>query len=99
MNRPITVALTFGLCLLVVMAALGWTSANLLRLDAAERDAQRQAELEENVRLALWRMDSALAGIVAQESVRPFADYHAPGGFERQIPESSATNGEMIPPS
>lgn len=75
MIRPLTVILLFGLCLLVVLAALVWTSVNLLRLDSAEREAQSQAALEESVRLALWRMDSALAGLVVQESVRPAAEY------------------------
>lgn len=75
MNRPIPIAIVFALCLAVVFAALGWTSVHLLRLDAAQRESQNQATLEENVRLALWRMDSALAGLVAQESVRPAAEY------------------------
>jgi signal transduction histidine kinase len=75
MNRPIPIAIAFGLCLTVVLAALGWTSLHLLRFDAAQRQAQSQATLEENVRLALWRMDSALAGLAAQESVRPVAEY------------------------
>jgi signal transduction histidine kinase len=77
MIRPLTVLLVFGLCLSVVLAALAWTSFRLLRFDAAQREAQSQAALEENVRLALWRMDSALAALVAQESVRPAVEYQS----------------------
>jgi signal transduction histidine kinase len=85
MIRPIAITLAFGLCLAVVLAALAWTSLHLLRFDTAQREAQNEAVLEENVRLALWRMDSALAGLVAQESIRPAADYQpvyylGPGG-------------------
>ncbi|HEV3345129.1 MAG TPA: hypothetical protein VG125_32430, partial [Pirellulales bacterium] len=75
MIRPVTVAIVFGLCLTVAFAALAWTSLHLLRFDAAERKSQREATLEENVRLALWRMDSALAGLILQESVRPAVEY------------------------
>ena len=32
---------------------------------------------DENVRLALWRMDSALAPLIAQESVQPYFAYGA----------------------
>jgi signal transduction histidine kinase len=55
-----------------------------VRLDQAEAAAQRQAAesqqqavLEGRVRLALWRADSTLAPLVAQESVRPWFAYRA----------------------
>jgi len=71
-SRPWTIAIVFTLALTVVLAALAWTSATVLRLDAAEALARRQAAFEENVRLALWRMDSAATPLVAQEGARPF---------------------------
>ena len=82
--RPLHIAIVFGLCLLVVLAVLVWTSVKLLRLDASQQEAQRQALLEENVRLALWRMDSALAALVAQESVRPIVEYQSAN--DRAVP-------------
>jgi len=75
MNRPWFTWTLFAACLAVVVAAMGWTSLTVLRLDAAEASARRQAALEENVRLALWRMDSALAPLLAQESARPYFVY------------------------
>jgi signal transduction histidine kinase len=75
MIRPITVAAVFGVCLAVVLTALAWTSLQVLRFDAADRASHHEAALEENVRLALWRMDSALAGLILQESVRPAVEY------------------------
>ncbi|MCR4414787.1 MAG: HAMP domain-containing histidine kinase, partial [Thermoguttaceae bacterium] len=65
----------FWLCLAVVLAALGWVSAAVARLDRAEALARRLAQHEENVRLALWRMDSAAAPLVARESARPHFAY------------------------
>jgi signal transduction histidine kinase len=58
----------FALCVTVGFAAMGWISLTVLKLD-------RQAQVEENVRLALWRMDSALAPLIAQETARPYFAY------------------------
>src|ERR1041384_5139477 len=58
----------FGVCVAVGFAAMGWISLTVLRLD-------RQAQVEENVRLALWRMDSSLAPLIAQETARPYFAY------------------------
>ncbi len=71
MNRPLTVWLLFTLCLLVALAAMIWMSGTLLELDRLRRQAQVRAAREETVRLALWRMDSRLAPLIAGESARP----------------------------
>ena len=75
MKRSWSIWLAFLVSLGVVFAAMGWLSLTILRLDQAEANARQQAALEENVRLALWRMDSALAPLVAKESVRPYFSY------------------------
>lgn len=75
MKRPQHIWIAFVLCLAVVLAAMGWISLTALRLDRAESQARRQAALEENVRLALWRMDSALAPLLARESAQPYFSY------------------------
>ncbi|MFW6108124.1 MAG: sensor histidine kinase [bacterium] len=86
MKRPWLIWTAFGLCLLLVLAAMSWTSHTVLRLERAEARARRQAAdaeveirrrttVEENVRLALWRMDSTLAPIIAQENARPYFAY------------------------
>ena len=46
-----------------------------MRLDHAEAEARHQAAVEEAVRLVLWRMDSALAPLIAQESGQPYFAY------------------------
>jgi len=77
MHRPWQIAAVFIACLAVVLAVLGWASYQVLRLDRLESEARVQAAREENVRLALWRMETALAPLVAQESARPYFEYSA----------------------
>ena len=77
MSRPRTILAAFVVCLVVVLAAMAWVSVVVVSLDRRDAETQRQAELQENIRLALWRMDSALNPIVAQEQARPFHEYQA----------------------
>ena len=88
MSRLLTIWLTFAICLAVVLAAMGWVSLAAVRLDRAEVKARQQALTEERIRLALWRIDSTLAPILARESARSFLAYQAflpadppPGGM------------------
>ena len=67
----------FAAAAAVVLASMAWVTAAVLRLDAAEIEARRRAQLEENVRLALWRMDSALAPLIAAEHARPAGAFAA----------------------
>ncbi len=60
----------FGLCAAALLGVMGWLTATLRRLDEAERRGREQAALEESVRLALWRMESLVAPLVARESLR-----------------------------
>lgn len=74
-KRTAWVLMVFGGCLAVLFAALGWTSWKMVQLERAEAEAGRRAAYEENVRLALWRMDSSLAPLIAQENARPYFSY------------------------
>ena len=60
----------FGLSLVVVLIALGRVTLAALHLDDAQRRLDELSGMEERVRLALWRMDSALALMVAEEDAR-----------------------------
>ena len=77
MSHPRKVWSVFAAALVLVVAAMGYLSAVAIRLDRGRREARRRAELEESVRLALWRMDSALTATVAQESTRPLFEYRS----------------------
>jgi len=58
----------YAACLVIVAAALTALTHRALEADRAEAAARREAAVEENVRLALWRLDSALATLVARET-------------------------------
>jgi signal transduction histidine kinase len=68
--RPARVWLVFGACAVALLGAMVWISLTVLRLEKAEQQARAQAALEENTRLALWRLDSALIPLLAQVSVQ-----------------------------
>ena len=101
MRRSWPLWIAFLLCLAVVLTAMGWVSLTALQLDRAEAKASRQAALEENVRLALWRMDSAMTPIVAHESARPYFAYSTflpvNRAYGRMFNPKSA--GELLIPS
>lgn len=95
MHRPWQIAVVFVAALAVVLAALGWTSHQVLRLD-------RQATQEETVRLALWRMESALMSMVAQETTRPYFEYiafYSPDRAYARMYNWGVGKGELFVPS
>lgn len=77
MRRTWHIWAVFSVFLAVVLAAMGWVSLAALRMEKSEADARWQAGLQEKIRLSLWRMDSALAPLIAQESSRPYFSYVA----------------------
>jgi signal transduction histidine kinase len=104
MNRPWKIWLVFGACAAVVLAAMGWISVTALRLDRLQLQASQHAELEERVRLALWRMDSALTPLIVEESARPGSAYDAFSATERAYTKGGAgynpaRQGEVLVPS
>ncbi|MHC4252399.1 MAG: sensor histidine kinase [Planctomycetota bacterium] len=60
---------------LAAAAALGWVTLEALALEREGARAKAEARFEERVRLALWRMDSYLAPVIAAEAVRPHFHY------------------------
>jgi len=67
----------FGLCLVILLTAMGWITHQALRLDAAEELSRADADMQERTRLALWRLDSAMIPLIIQESARPWHAYNA----------------------
>jgi signal transduction histidine kinase len=113
MKRSWPIWIAFGVCLAVVLAAMGWISLKALGLERAEIEARRLAEearrlealarqeaaLEQDVQLALYRMEFALTPLVARESARPYVVYNtflpAPGvygPYGEGAPETLATS-------
>mgnify|MGYP000925850745 CR=1 FL=1 len=101
MTRPTRTWLLFGLSAGLAAAAMGWVSLMAVRLDSAESVARLRAEREERVRLALWRMELAVAPLLAREGSRPYFAYSAFYPAERAYTRMFAEvgNGEVIMPS
>jgi signal transduction histidine kinase len=100
-SRPLRTWSLFALCLGLGLAAMSWISWTALRAERAEAEALRMAAREEKVRLALWRMESALAPLIAQEAARPYFHYGSFYPAERAYTRMFAAiqPGEVLIPS
>src|SRR5512145_586155 len=91
MNRPLAIWMAFAFCAALGLAALTGLSVSVAGLERSEAEATRHAIQEENIRLALWRLDSAVAPLLAREIARPVADY-ADNPVD-SLPSNVATQG------
>ena len=100
-KRPALIWLTFALFLALALGVMGWMTRTVLRLDQAQARAQAAAQLEENVRLALWRMDGAIAPIISQETSRPYFEYSPMFPAERAYTRmyTELKSGDVLVPS
>ncbi|MBM4112578.1 MAG: hypothetical protein FJ253_04260, partial [Phycisphaerae bacterium] len=91
----------FGAGSAAVAAGLAWISTQVIRLDREETMARAAIAQQETLHLALWRMDSWLAPLLARESARTWFEYQS------YYPETLALNrlceplapGEVVVPS
>ncbi|HVK57785.1 MAG TPA: HAMP domain-containing sensor histidine kinase [Candidatus Kapabacteria bacterium] len=101
MNRPWKTWFIFAICALLILGVMSWVTVIALRLDRSQTEARAQADLEEKIRLALWRMDSILAPLIVQESARPYFAYSAFHPAERAYSKmfNPIAPSEVIVPS
>lgn len=93
--------LLYSLGSLFILGALGWVSAVMLELEAAEEQARQEQSHQQSIRLALWRMDSWLGPQLAAEVAR------LPGEYRAYTPQAEAYTkvfnqiepGEVLVPS
>ena len=71
MRHPWQYWATFGVGLALVLPAMLWLTIKAMELDHASAVARRQAVLEQDIGLALWRMDALLTPLLAKEAARP----------------------------
>ena len=79
-SRPSTVWTIFAICCVGVVLGTAWVTNQALRLERSRQQAEVNGDLQERIRLALWRMDSVAGALVFSESARPpdqFKDFHA----------------------
>lgn len=72
MWKPTYVWIVFVTCLTIMTGVMAWISREALELERQELEASVQSE---NERLALWRMESTLVPLIAEESSRPHMAY------------------------
>jgi signal transduction histidine kinase len=78
---------SFGACVGLALLAVAGLSRLLMRLDREGAEARHASVVEENVRLALWRIDAALNVFLAQEN--------APGDWNRGATDNVAAYFEL----
>jgi len=74
---PRAIWIWFTASLAVLLLALGWVTRSTLRLEEERQAATRDAEVQEKVRLALWRMDAAASALLIREGARPPEHFRA----------------------
>ncbi|MBA4064998.1 MAG: hypothetical protein C0501_15055 [Isosphaera sp.] len=71
---PVVFLLVAGL----VFAGLGWVTYAALGVERAQRESAARAELGNNLRVALWRLDGRMLPALGVEDSRPFYHYGTP---------------------
>ncbi|NQT18526.1 MAG: HAMP domain-containing histidine kinase [Planctomycetes bacterium] len=91
----------YPICAAAVIAVLAWTTHTLLCLERSERTAGLEADRQERIRLALWRMESIIAPRRAEEAARPYFHYAAFYAPQRAYTRMLAPlqPGEVLVPS
>ncbi|MBE7494413.1 MAG: HAMP domain-containing histidine kinase [Verrucomicrobiaceae bacterium] len=77
MRRPLHIWIVFLACLGLLLAGMGWVTWNTLALEKAREKAARDADVQESVRLALWRLDFQASALMIRENARPPRDFRA----------------------
>ncbi len=62
-----------GVC--IVVGTLSWASYSVYELEERNAMVKADAQRQELIRLALWRIDSRIAPIIALEASRPYTEY------------------------
>lgn len=70
-NRNCWIWIAFASCACLVVAAMLWLTLSVVSTERNRAEAEIRAELQERVRLSLWRMDSLGASILLEENAIP----------------------------
>jgi len=69
--------IAYALGAALTIGAMAWVSAHLVELQKRELTAGLEVRRSDRLRIALWRMDSWLTPLLAQEAARPWYEYRA----------------------
>lgn len=101
MRKPLHIWISFLACLGLLLAAMAWVGWHTLKLERERETAARDAERQERVRLALWRLDFQASALLMRENARPphdFRPFHAPEGLINKV-YGNVAKGEVLVPS
>lgn len=90
MNGRFSFHLLLWSCLLILLGVMGWLSHSMLDAEKRRLEETHQIRLVEQSRLALWRMDSLLASMIAGENNRSPGEYFQGGVLTQSIKEENA---------
>ena len=91
--------LLFTACVAVLLAAMAWMTARMLQMDRDRAAGERTAQMQERVRLALWRMDSLVTALLVRENARPpehYLPFHSPGDLFSNRSQQELPRGEAL---
>ena len=101
MRKPLHIWITFIACLGLLLAAMAWVSWHTLEVERERETAAREADQQERVRLALWRLDFQASALMIRENARPpydFRPFHSPEGLVNKA-YGNVAKGEVLLPS
>jgi signal transduction histidine kinase len=70
--------IAFFLVATLVFAGLGWVTYSALGVERSQRESAARAELGNNLRVALWQLDSRMLPTLGVEDSRPYYHYAPP---------------------
>jgi hypothetical protein len=70
--------IAFFLVAALVFAGLGWVTYSALGVERSQRESAARAELGNNLRVALWQLDTRMLPSLAVEDSRPYYHYAPP---------------------
>lgn len=70
LSRSLWIWAALGLCAVLVFGAMTWFTRSVISTEQERAAAEQRADQQENMRLALWRMDSLGTSILLDESLR-----------------------------
>ncbi len=100
--RPIIKWLIFGACLGLFALAMAWVTQRMMRMEDARRKTEIDSQLQERMRLALWRMDSLMNALLIRENARSadqFLPFHSPAVLYLNRSQAVVPQGEAVVPS
>ena len=104
MRRPWQIWILFFFGLAIVTPGMGWLTIMTVRLEESREDdrrgtelARQEAELQERISSALYRMDLKMLPLIAREAARPGYSYDS--FYQSFVPAEAANNREGRVPS